>query len=139
MVVVAGGTVRKDIALGHAAGDVVTHRRAQPVVLVTGVVDGQQAPVFGVEQEQQPVEEDQRRLPDLREIAAAAVRQGLREVGKGALEHDPREVLRDLPLIAAPLLQRALQKGVGRARPPDEGVASEQQVESAQFVFGFGL
>ena len=139
MVVVAGSHGRKRIAPGRAAGDVVPHALAQPVVVVAGVVDGQQSPVLGVEHEQQPVEEHQRRLADIGEIVIAGVGQGLREARKGALEHHPRKVLRDLPLVAPAFRQRALQKSVSRARPPDEGVAAEQQVERAQVVFGAGL
>ena len=45
----------------------------------------------------------------------------------------------DPPLVALPLFQRALQESLGRARPPDEGVATEQQVERAQLVFSVAL
>ena len=50
------------------AGDVIAHRCAQPVVVVSRVVDGQQAAVLGVEQEQQPVEEHERGLADIGEV-----------------------------------------------------------------------
>ena len=139
VVVIAGGDGRKRIVPGRAAGDVVPHALAQPVVVVAGVVDGQQSPVLGVEHEQQPVEEDQRGLADLCEVLAAGVCQSLREAGKGALEHDPRKVLRDLPLVAPAFRQRTLEESVGRARLPDERVAAEEQIEGAQLVFGVGL
>ncbi len=126
MVVIAGGDGRKRIAFGGAAGDVVAHRLAQPVVVVAGVVDGQQSPVLGVQHEQQPVEQDQRRLADLREVLAAGVRQSLREAWKGALEHDARKVLRHLLLVTPPLGQRGFQKGGRRAGSTDERVAVEQ-------------
>ena len=139
VVVIAGGDVRKRVAPVRAVGDIQSHPLLQPVVVVASVVYGQQAAVLGVEHEQQPVEEHQRRLADLGEVAAAAGRQRLREAGKGALEHDAREVLCYPLFVAPPLLQRALQESLRGAGPLDEGVAAEQQVERAQLVLVVAL
>ncbi len=134
--VVAGGG-GEGVALVHAAGDVVAHPLAQPVVVVAGVVDGEQAPVLGVEQEEQPVEEDQRRLPRLREIRPLRVREGCHELGEDPLEDHAGEVLRDLLLVAPSLGQGRLDERAALAR--DERLAAEEQVEGAQGVRIVGL
>ena len=134
--VVAGGG-GEGVALVHAAGDVVAHPLAQPVVVVAGVVDGEQAPVLGVEQEEQPVEEDQRRLARLREIRPLRVREGLHELGEDPLEDHAGEVLRDLLLVAPSLGQGRLDERAALAR--DERLAAEEQVEGAQGVRIVGL
>ena len=61
--VVAAGVGGEGIPIGGPPRDVVAHSISHTVVVVTRVVDRQQSSIFGVEQEEQPVEEDQRRLP----------------------------------------------------------------------------
>ena len=51
MVVVAGGGAGEGVVAGLALGHVVADALAEAVVVVGGVVDGQQAAVFGVEDE----------------------------------------------------------------------------------------
>ena len=51
VVVVAGGCAGEGVVAGHALGHVVANALAQAVVVVAGVVDGQEAAVFGVEDE----------------------------------------------------------------------------------------
>ena len=90
VVVVARGVDREGVAVGHPARDVVAHALAQAVVVVAGVVDRQQAAIFRIEHEEQSIEQHQRRLPDLREVRAAEVRERLDQAREGALEHDGR-------------------------------------------------
>ena len=59
MVVVAGGDGGEGVVAVLAPGDVVADALAEAVVVVGGVVDGQQAAVFGVEDEEQAVEKDE--------------------------------------------------------------------------------
>ena len=65
VVVVAGGRAGEGVPLLHPAGHVVPDPFPQPVVVVARVVDRQESPVLGVEKEEQPVEEGQRRLTGL--------------------------------------------------------------------------
>ena len=51
VVVVAGGCAGEGVVAGLALGHVVADALAQAVVVVAGVVDGQEAAVFGVEDE----------------------------------------------------------------------------------------
>ena len=51
VVVVAGGCAGEGVLAGHALGHVVANALAEAVVVVGGVVDGQEAAVFGVEDE----------------------------------------------------------------------------------------
>ncbi len=137
VVVVVAGDVGEGVSLVHAAGDVVAHPLTQPVVVVAGVVDGEQPPVLGVEQEEQPVEEDQRRLARLRQIFLFRPRQRLHEPWEDSLEDHAGKILRDLLLVAPSLGQGRLQESSALARA--EGVAAEQQVEGAQGVCVVGL
>ena len=86
-VVVAGG-FGKGVALPHSGRHAVAYVLAQAVVVVARFVDGQQAPILGVEDEQQAVQENQGGLTDVGQAAAAGLSKGRREPREDALEND---------------------------------------------------
>ena len=111
-VVVVGRHGRVGVPLPHPAGNVFAHPLPQAVVVVTPVVDRQQPPVLGVEQEEQAVEENEGGVPDLREAFPRFFRcQGIDQAGEDLLENHTREILRHLLLVASPLGQRRFQEG----------------------------
>ena len=59
VVVVLGGPRGQGVLVGHALCNVVAHPLAQAVVVVARIIDRQQPAVFGVQNKQQPVQEDQ--------------------------------------------------------------------------------
>ena len=140
VVVVAGGR-GEGIPCGHPARHLVAHPPAQAVVIVARVVDRQQPPVLGVEQEQQPIEEDQRCRADFRQAGAIAGRGGDRrhQAREHALEDDRRQVLRDRLLVALALDDGCFEEGGGRRTLQRKGGAPEQQPEDAQAILGAGL
>ena len=103
MVVIIGSNRRVRVISRHPARNVVTDGLSQTIVVVPRVVDRQQPPVLGIEHKQQPIEEDQRRIPALSETSSRFLRKRIDEVGKHPLEHHPRQVLCDLFLIAPTL------------------------------------
>ena len=74
-------------------GNVVAHALAQAVVVVAPVVDRQEAAVLGVENEEEPIEENKSRSTGGGEIVAqiriwiSTTRKGTDQSGKHALEH----------------------------------------------------
>ncbi len=133
-VVVVAGDLGERVPVVHPPGDVVPDPLAQSVVVVACVVDRQQAPVLGVEDEEQPVEEYQRGLPDLGEAGAGCVGQRLYQVGKDTLEYYAGEVLGDLLLVTPALGYRLLEERGRRARPEGERLPPEEQEEGPQGV-----
>ena len=89
VVVVAGGFRREGVVSGHSVCNVVAYRFAQAIVVVAGIIDGQEAAVLGVEHEEQAVENNQGGLPDDRKARLwRVVSQCLHQLRKDALEHD---------------------------------------------------
>ena len=103
------------VVAGLAPGHVVADALAEAVVVVGGVVDGQQAAVFGVEDEEQAVEKDEGGFADRRHGLVGFVGQGLEEAGKDALEDDAGEALGDALFVAAALVEGGFQEGGGGA------------------------
>ena len=134
VVVVCGGIRVEDIVVEHAFRDGVADALPEAVALVGPVVDGKQAPVLGVEYEEEPVEEYEGGLPDVLELAARRVVEGLHETREDPVEDDGGEVLGDLFLVALALGQGVFEEGGCRAIGEDEGVAVEEQVEDAQVM-----
>ena len=133
-VVVGGGHGREGGAGSLPVGDIIAYRLAQAVVFVTGVVDGEQPAVLGVEHEQQPVEEDQRGIARLRQRYPWRAGECGYKPGEDLIEDHAGEVPRHLLLVAAALGQCVLEKGGGGPLGAGERVAAEQQVEGAQGV-----
>ena len=138
MVVVAGGVGGEGVAVLGSPRDVVAHPFAQAIVVIARIVDGEQPAVFGVQHEQQPVQKDQRRVADFRQVSRRLPGEGGHKPREHGVEHDVREVARDLLLVAAPLSERGFQKGGLRPIPQVEGIPAEQQVERAEGVFVAG-
>ena len=134
VVVVRGGIRVEDIVVEHAFRDGVADALPEAVALVGPVVDGKEAPVLGVEDEEEPVEEYERRLADVLEVAARRVVEGPHETREDPVEDDGRKVLGNLFLVALPLGQGVFEEGGCRAIGEDEGVAVKEQVEHAQVM-----
>ena len=106
----------------------LAHRLPQAVVCVTRVVDGKQAPVLGVEYEEQAVEADQGRLAHGLQFCSRMRRGGQRrdQVGEDMIEDHAGQVLGNPLLVASPLGQGILQERGGRSRLARERLAPEQ-------------
>ena len=133
-VVVVAGDRGVSVLVGHPAGDVVPDPLSQAIVVVANVIDRQQAPVLGVEDEEESIEEDEGGLPDLGEALAGCVGKRLYEVGEDALEDDAGEVLGDLLLVPPALGDGRFEEGRRRAGPEGEGVAPEEEEERPEGV-----
>ena len=130
---------RRQLAVGHPAGNVVPDALAHTVVVVTQIVDRQKVPVLGIEHEEQSIEEDQGRLANPGQVFPRGICQRFHEFGEGALEDDAREVLGDLFLVPFPLRQSVCQERGGRAFPEGKRIAAEKQVEETKAVFVAGF
>ncbi len=95
----------------HPAGNVVPHTLSQTVIVVSRVVDREKAAVFGVEQKQEPVEENQRRVTDLLKTFAGFPDQGIDQSGEYPLENNPGKVLGNLLLVPPPFGDRRFEEG----------------------------
>ena len=132
---VTGGALGEDVALVLAPPDVAAHLRAQGVIVVARVADGQQVAVLGVEDEEEAVEQDERGLAHLRQ---RRVRRGGGD-GAGELREDPLEDLGGEIAGDALLVEAAFVDGVAvETRRPfragQEGRAPEDQREDLQPV-----
>ena len=104
-VVVVAGDRGVGVLVGHPAGDVVPDPLSQAIVVVANVIDRQQAPVLGVEDEEQPIEEDEGGLPDLGEGSRRMRRQApVRGRGRRARRRRRRGPGRSAPRTAGPRL-----------------------------------
>ena len=108
--VVARCGTGEGVAAGRAPGHVVADAFAEAVVVVSGVVDGEQAAVFGVEDEEQAVEKDKGGFTNCRHGLVGLVGQGLEEAGIDAFEDDAREALGDALFVAAARRQCCLNE-----------------------------
>ena len=115
VVEVTGGGGRKGVVAGLALGHIVAYALAQAIVVVGGVVDGQKAAVFGVQNEEQAVEKDEGGFLNLGHGSVGGVGQGLEEPGKNAVEHDTREALGDALFVTLALVERRFDEGGGSA------------------------
>ena len=150
--------------LGHGAGegaagvDLVAHllaNAAQAVFGVALVVHRQQAPVFGVEQKQQAVQQHQGGFAHFVEVVVveprarvAAVadgvaargqvvaREGVGQLREDFIEDARAQVLRDLFFVQPRLVQRVLVARAAGGVPGlgQKGVAAEEQVKQPQRV-----
>ena len=140
--------------------DVVAHFFAQAtraVGVIARIAHGQQVAILGVEQEQQPIEKDQRRLANLVEVLAGvllarelavtdllfarmqvALRKSAGQRGKDLAEHARAEVLRDLLFVQPGFAQRVSVKAAIRDVPGlgEKGRALEEQEEKLERVSG---
>ena len=123
---------------GLALGDVVADALAEAVVVVGGVVDGEEAAVFGVEDEEEAVEKDEGGFADLGHGPVGGVGEGLEEAGKDALEDDAGEALGDALFVAFALGEGGFDEGGVGAGAAAEGGAAEEEVEGAEGVFVVG-
>ena len=110
VIVVVRGSRRERGATRHPAGDVVPDRFPQAVVLIPRVVDGKQAPVFGVKHKEQPIEEDEGRRPKFRKFLLGVLRQRLNQPRKGTLKDNVGKVLGHLLFVTPSLRQRRFQE-----------------------------
>ena len=138
VVVVAGGCAGEGVVAGDALGHVVANALAEAVVVVAGVVHRQQAAVFGVEDEEQPVEKDEGGFADPGHGLVGGVGEGLDEAGEDAFEDDAGEALGDALFVAAAFVQGGFQKGGGRSGAAYERRATKEQVEGAEAVLVVG-
>ena len=137
-VVVAGGGFRKRLALLLAAPHLFAHPLPEADVGVGPVLHRQQVPVFGVEDEQQAVEQHQSGFAHICQIGGRG-RGGYRrgQIRKGAIENELREILGNALLEVAPLPQGAFVQVVAGLVSLREGAAVEQQREQLQGVAAF--
>ena len=130
---VAGRRGGKHVLQILAAPDILADIFPQRIIVIAIFSGGQQVPIFGVEDEQKPVEQDQRGLAHLgQRCARRGAGDGVGEVGKDLLEDDPGQVLGDPFLIEAAFVERAPVEGplVGRIR--QEGLAPEHEGEDLE-------
>ena len=130
---------REGVSVGLPACDIVPHSLSQAIVVVTCIVDRQKSPVFGVQHEEQSIQENQGGFPDFCKILACGVRERLYKIGEDMLEHHTRKILRDPLFVPATLCQGGFQKpGLG-ALFTREGVAAKQKMEDTEAVFVVGI
>ena len=133
--VVAGGGLRKGLAGLLAAAHLFAHALPEADVGVGVVAHGQQVAVFGVEDEQQAVEQHQGGLPHLLKLSPGRrLGDGLGQVGENLLKNDLRQILGDAPLEIAALLQGAFVQVAAGGVAVGEGAAVEEQGEQLQGV-----
>ena len=117
---------RKRVAGVLAAADVAPHAVAQRVIVVARIPDRQQIAILGIEDEQEPVEQDQRGLPRVRQRGvrggigdgAGEVRKHLSEDETGQARGDPLPV--KTAFVHRAPMKRAIVVGAGQeARPPE--------------------
>ncbi len=113
----------------------------QAVIAVSGMAYRQQVAVFGVKQEQQPVEQADRALARLRApVSACSVNlwvmpgEGADQVGEDTVEHGRRQLFRDPCLIGAALAHGVIEEVGVRGSLRLERLAAEQQQEHAHPV-----
>ena len=117
--------------------DVAPHPVAEADRPVLLVVHRQQAAVLGVEDEQQPVEQDQRRVPHLAERGVAgAGGDGADERREHLAEDDFREVGGDLLFEEPAAFEGAVEDVLPVGVAPVEGVAPEEEDEEGEGVGG---
>ena len=141
LIVVIGTPVRQRVRLVEPRCGVFAHRHAQAIVVIVLVARGQHVAVFGIEREQQPVEEGEGRLAQFTEIGGRqrarrlGVRrlQGADEAGKHGLENCVRQALADFlfPIFAL-LKSNVMQRFAIGVRP--ESAVGEKQQEHFQRV-----
>ena len=130
---VTGGTGRKDVAGVLAAADVTAHFFSKRVVVVAVVPHRQQVAIFGIEYEQEAVEQDQRGIAHLGQWRVGrGMGDGAGKVGKDLSEDQAGEagghpLLMEAAFLDGALVKRPLVGGVGQ-----EGVPPEHQCEQPQ-------
>ena len=125
--------LRKRVVLVHAAANVFAHLLAKRIVVVAFVADGQQVAVFGIEDEQKPVEQDQRGLAHFRQrCIRRGVRDGTGKIGEDLSEDDPRQIPGHPLLIEPSFLYRALVECPSVGGIGHEGVPAEHERERLQ-------
>ena len=132
---VARGVGGERIAFVLAPPDVVAHPRPEAVVVVAGVAHREQFTVLGVEDEQEPVEERQGRVPHLRQRrVGSGGGDGAGEIGENAVEDQLRQARGDALLVVRPLVDGPLMERPGIRGAREEGVAPEDQDEQTQHM-----
>ena len=136
--VVAGGGLRKRLAGLLAPPHLLAHALPKADVGVGVVTHGQQVAVFGVEDEQQAVEQHQGGVAHCRQIGLRrGPRDGAGEVREDLLKNNLRQILGDAPLEIAALLQGAFVQVAAGGVAVGEGAAVEEQGEQLQGVAAF--
>ena len=134
VVVVVAGDGGKGVAGGNAFVDVVANGFTQAVVVVAGVVDGQQIAVFGVEEEEEAVEEDEGGLADILQFCAALVCEGADQGGIDFIEDGAGKIVCDLFFVAAAFGDGVFKEAGLGAMLRAEGVAPEEEAKDANAV-----
>ena len=118
--------------------DVVADGFTQAVVVVAAVVDGQEVAVFGVEEEEQAVEEDEGGLADVVQLGAALGGEGADQGGVDFVEDGAGEVVGDLFFVAAAFGDGVFEEAGLGAMLGAEGGSAEEEAEGAQAVGAVG-
>ena len=126
VVVVVGGGIGEEVVVFHPLRDGVSDALPEAVALVGPVVDGEQAAVFGIEHEQQPVQENQRGVADVREVRGRLAGEGSYESGEHGVEHHVGEVARNLLLITSPFDQGRFKEGCLQPVLGGESICAKQ-------------
>jgi len=125
------GEAGKGVPGGSAFVDVVANGFTEAVVVVAAVVDGQQVAVFGVEEEEQAVEEDESGLADVVQFCAALFGEGADQGGVDFCEDDAGEIVGDLFFVAAAFGDGVLEEADLGAVLRAEGGSTEEEAEDA--------
>ena len=137
---VAGSVFREHVPAVFTVADIAAHLVAQPVVVVALVADRQQVAVLGIEDEQQPVEQDQRGLAHFEQ---GRLRRGsgdrTGELGEDLTEDQLGEIGGNALLVEATFLDGALMEGPLVYRAGQEGLAPEDQREELEAVAPFRI
>ena len=134
---VAGGGGREGVVPILALPDVVAHLHAESVVVVAFVANGQQLAIFGVEDEQQTIEQREGRVAHVgQRCVRRGLRDGAREFREDVIEDQVREVGRDALLVVPAFFQRppmesAPVRGGGQKRIPAEEEHEHRQPVAA--------
>ena len=138
-----GGPRGECVLVRHALRHIVPNPFAQAVVVVTRIVDGQQPTVFGVQNKEQSVQEDQGSVTDVRQRPFLSChrsvflgpRQGLHQAWKHTLKDDARQIAGHLLFVPAPFGQGDFKEGGAAVWGRREGLTAKQEMENPQVLF----
>ena len=100
---VAGGAGGEDVLLVFALPDVAAHILAERVVVIARVAHGQQVAVFGIEDEEEAVEENQNGLAHVRQRGLwRGGGDGAGQSGKDLAEDQLRKIRSDAFFVESP-------------------------------------
>ena len=125
---------RESVSLVLAVPDIEPDPVAQAVVIVPAVIDREQVAVFGVKDEQQPVEKDQRRVPHVLQRGWHAISDRARQQRVDILEHEVRQVGRDTLFVELSLFEGADVESPRIGRRRQERLPAKHQREHAKGV-----